>query len=267
MVRAIDHIIIAVRDLAQASADYRKAGFTVTPGGDHVSGDTHNALVSFGDGAYFELIAFKNPQRKSDHRWWDKLQQGEGVVDYALLSDDLAGEARRLQQAGITVDGPRDGGRKRPDGQKIAWRTLGLEANGVPLPFVLEDVTHHDLRVPPGAATEHGRETSGVAGLTILVPNLDRAAPIYEALLGTPGTLSTPTITGGDRGRRYGLGGQWIELVEPHLTATELQHHIRERGAAPYEIVLTSPREADILSTALTHAARIRFAQPFAAVR
>ena len=28
----IDHIIIGVRDLAQASADYVAAGFTVTPG-------------------------------------------------------------------------------------------------------------------------------------------------------------------------------------------------------------------------------------------
>lgn len=267
MVRAIDHIIIAVRNLAQASDNYRKAGFTVTPGGDHVSGDTHNALVSFGDGAYFELIAFKDPQRTSEHRWWDKLQNGEGVVDYALLSDDLAAEAQRLRQAGITVEGPRNGGRKRPDGKEIAWKTLGLELDGVPLPFVLEDVTHHDLRVPPGDAAKHGLGSSGVAGLTILVPDLDRAAPVYQALLGAKGSPSTPAIAGASRGLRYSLGGQWIELVEPQASASNLQQHIRDRGAAPYEIVLASTKDAAALPTELTHAANIRFAQPLAAVR
>jgi hypothetical protein len=36
----IDHIIIGVRDLAQASADYAGAGFTVLPGGEHTGGGT-----------------------------------------------------------------------------------------------------------------------------------------------------------------------------------------------------------------------------------
>ena len=41
---------------------------------------------------------------------------GEGTVDYALLSADLNAEAARLRQTGVAVDGPRDGGRARPDG-------------------------------------------------------------------------------------------------------------------------------------------------------
>ena len=155
MVRAIDHIVIAVDDLAQASADYDQAGFTVTPGGEHTDGATHNALVSFGDGAYFELIAFKVPGPLPDHRWWAKLAKGEGTVDFALLSDDLEREANRLRQAGVAVNGPRDGGRTRPDGQRLAWRTMMLTADDVPLPFVIEDLTAHDLRVPTGAATQH----------------------------------------------------------------------------------------------------------------
>jgi catechol 2,3-dioxygenase-like lactoylglutathione lyase family enzyme len=266
MVQAIDHIIIAVRDLDKASDDYREAGFTVTPGGEHVGGATHNALVSFGDGAYFELIAFKNPDKEQEHKWWAKLHNGEGTVDYALLSSDLDAEAKRLQQAGVAVDGPHNGGRKRPDGIEIAWKTLGLNVDGVPLPFVLEDVTAHGLRVPPGQATRHALDAPAVAGLTILVPNLDRAAPVYEALLGTPGGSSAPNIEGVRRGRRFTLGTQWIELAEPYPSAAALQKHIQERGAAPYEIVLAgqgptrSPLPQD-----LTHTARIRFETPVAA--
>lgn len=267
MVRAIDHIIIAVRDLAEASDDYRKAGFTVTPGGDHVSGDTHNSLVTFGDGAYFELIAFKDPNQKQAHRWWGKLQIGEGVVDYALLSDDLNAEARKLLAAGVSVEGPRNGGRKRPDGQEIAWKTLGLDDNDVPLPFILEDVTDHDLRVPPGAAARHALGSGGVAGLTILVPDLDKATPIYTALLGSSGSVSTPRFDGAKRGRKFSLGNQWIEIVEPLPSATALQQHIRDRGAAPYEIVLLSDATQDPLPRNLTHTAFIRFEAPLAAVR
>ena len=40
MIRAIDHIVILVADLAAASADYAALGFTVTPGGEHTGGQT-----------------------------------------------------------------------------------------------------------------------------------------------------------------------------------------------------------------------------------
>lgn len=260
MVRAIDHVIIAVRDLSTATKSYRRAGFTVTPGGEHVDGATHNALVSFGDGAYFELIAFREPDREQDHKWWGKLTNGEGTVDYALLADDLDAEADRLRRAGVTVDGPRQGGRKRPDGQAIAWKTMSLEAEDVPLPFVLEDVTDHDLRVPPGAAARHALNVPALAGLTILVPDLNRATPVYEALLGASGAASSPSIEGVHRGRRFPLGTQWIELAEPDAAAEVMQRHIRDRGAAPYEIVLTATAlDMTPLPPALTHAARIRF--------
>lgn len=260
MVRAIDHVIIAVRDLSAAMESYRQAGFTVTPGGEHADGATHNALVTFGDGAYFELIAFREPDRKQDHKWWGKLATGEGTVDYALLADDLDAEADRLRQAEVIVDGPRQGGRNRPDGQAIAWKTISLEAEDVPLPFVLEDVTDHDLRVPPGEAARHALNVQALAGLTILVPDLDRATPVYEALLGASGAATSPNIEGVHSGCRFPLGTQWIELAEPDAAAEDMQCHIRDRGAAPYEIVLvaTAPGMAP-LPPELTHAARIRF--------
>lgn len=263
MIQGIDHVVIAVRDLQTASNDYRNAGFTVTPGGEHVGGATHNALVSFGDGAYFELIAFREPDRDQDHKWWPKFRRGEGTVDFALLSDDLTAEAERLRQAGVAVDGPRDGGRARPDGVQLAWKSLNLSSGDVPLPFVIEDVTAHDLRVPPGEATRHPLNITGVAGVTILVPHLDAAIPVYAALLGTPGESASPEITGSRRGHRFSLGTQWIELAEPAPDATDLRQHLRERGAAPYEIVLQGEGENRApLPTNLTHGARIQVGGP-----
>lgn len=77
------------RDLTRASADYQRAGFTVTPGGEHTSGGTHNALLAFADGTYFELIAFKEPDRPQAHRWWSRHARVEGLIDFALGAEHL----------------------------------------------------------------------------------------------------------------------------------------------------------------------------------
>jgi catechol 2,3-dioxygenase-like lactoylglutathione lyase family enzyme len=257
-VQGIDHIVIAVRDLAAASDDYARLGFTVTPGGEHTGGATHNALISFADGAYFELIAFREPDRPQDHKWWGRFAKGEGTVDFALLSESVDFEGDRLRQAGIEIDGPHDGGRLRPDGQRIAWRNLGLAAAGAPLPFMIEDVTSRDLRVPTGAATEHSLGVSGIAGLILLVDDLERASAPYQALLDTPGESSTATIDAVRRARRFTSGSQWIELAEAAPSAADLQRHIEERGAGPYEIVLAGGADTERLPLDLTHGARIR---------
>ena len=94
MLLAIDHIVIVVRDLEAAMRSYEQLGFTVVRGGRHPVG-THNALISFADGSYIEIIAFyrDNP----DHRWWKPLQKGEGLVDFCMQTDDLAGDTAKLR--------------------------------------------------------------------------------------------------------------------------------------------------------------------------
>ena len=95
MAHSIDHILVLVRDLAAASADYAAAGFTVTPGGVHADGTTHNALIPFADGTYLELIAPTRGDRLPDEVFGPRLQRGEGLVDYALGAADLDVEAAR----------------------------------------------------------------------------------------------------------------------------------------------------------------------------
>jgi hypothetical protein len=257
VVQGIDHIVIAVRDLATASADYAAAGFTVTPGGEHAGGATHNALISFGDGAYFELIAFKNPDQPQEHRWWSLLSKGEGLVDFALLSDDLARESARLSAAGLSAN-LRDGGRLRPDGQRIAWRSFSLESTPpARLPFVIEDVTARNLRVPDGAATSHPLGVTGVAGVVVAVSDLAQSAPAFATLLDNDGTETSPSIDGAAAARRFPLGTQWIELVQP-TSGSALAQHISTRGDGPYEIVLTGTGAPTTLPNSATHGARIR---------
>lgn len=266
MEQRIDHIVIAVRELARASADYQRAGFTVTPGGEHASGDTHNALICFADGTYLELIAFKDPDRPQAHRWWPRLAKGEGLVDFALGADDLVAEADALRARGLDVDGPIDGGRTRPDGEHITWRTILVsDVTKTPLPFAIQDVTPRPLRVPGGAATEHPLGITHVVGLTIAVSDLAQSAAAFAALTGTPGAPAAPAIAGVRAVRHFSLGRQWIALAEPGQSASEIRRHLQQRGAGPYEVVMggegVSGERRQLLPIELTHGARIRIAR------
>lgn len=256
----IDHVVALVRDLASAVADYEALGFTVIPGGEHVGGATHNALISFADGTYIELIAFREPDRPSAHAWWPYLAKGEGWVDFALLEPDLGGAAGRLAAAGIEAQGPGNGGRLRPDGQAVAWRSVRTQiAPGAGrLPFLIDDVTPRDLRVPGGAATGHRLPIARVAGATIVVADLARASAAYASLLGTEGAI----IDGGTgaTGRRFPLGAQTLTLLAPTDDTSDLARTLRERGEGLYEVAFggTAGATADLLDLGLAHGARMR---------
>jgi hypothetical protein len=162
MLRQLDHVVLVARDLKTAIADHRRRGFTVTQGGEHADGVTHNALISFADGSYLELVAFRDLDRALTHRWWKVAADGGGLADFALLSDDLAADSAALAE--LVKTPPKDGGRIRPDGVELKWRTAVLKP---PLPFVIEDITARDLRVPGGAAAQHANGATGIASLVI----------------------------------------------------------------------------------------------------
>ncbi|MEJ7901966.1 MAG: VOC family protein, partial [Thermomicrobiales bacterium] len=185
MATGIDHIVIAVNDLDQAVADYTAAGFTVTPGGQHANGETHNALIAFTDGTYFEIIAWRTPDQPGDNTWWRRLQAGEGFVDYALRVADLDVEIDRLRTAGLEVPESTPGGRLRPDGQSVEWQTVRLDPERHPsLPFYCHSTNDITLRVPSGQAAVHANGASGIHKIFIGVADLEQAAADYQIVAG-----------------------------------------------------------------------------------
>ena len=189
--RSLDHVVIAVHDLDRSIADYRSLGFTVNPGGRHPGRSSHNALIVFADGAYIELIAWQ--AAAPEERWWRLLQsRGEGFVDFALLPGDTATAIDAARSRGLaTIIGPVEGGRVRPDGMALQWRTARQASHD--LPFLCGDVTARNLRVPEGEARQHPNGVSGVAGLSIAVRDLGVSVERYSALLGpaVPVTISS----------------------------------------------------------------------------
>lgn len=196
----VDHVVIRVRELDEAMRDFERLGFTVVPGGEHEAFGSHNALIGLADGSYLELIAFpgqppggreSTAARSAPGRrllaWGD---QAEGLVDWALVPEEVEGAIARARAGGVPVEGPIPGGRLRPDGMRVEWEF------GIPdrfdVPFFCADVTPRERRVPQGAARDHANGALGIHALVIAVADLDASRARFRALLGEPVALPAP---------------------------------------------------------------------------
>jgi hypothetical protein len=177
MLRQLDHVVFVFRDLRSAIDDYRRRGFTVTLGGEHADRVTHNALIPFADGTYLELVGFRDQSGSPTNRWWKIAADGGGIADFALLSDDIAADTAAL--ADLVKTPPKEGGRTTPEGVELTWRTAVLKP---PLPFIIEDLTPREFRVPGGAAADHANGATGIASVVVGVTNLADAEWRYAAL-------------------------------------------------------------------------------------
>jgi catechol 2,3-dioxygenase-like lactoylglutathione lyase family enzyme len=250
MILALDHLVILVRDLAEAAEDYEALGFHVSSGGEHTDGTTHNALIGFADGTYLELLAFK--REAPHHRWWRHSSVGEGLIDFALLPGAIETDVAAARARGLPVIGPFTGGRERPDGVRLAWQTALAEPPE--LPFLCGDVTPRELRAPAPAAHHNG--ASGIFRVTVAVHSVETSAARYAALLGM-----APLV---EPGRRlFKLGSSYIALQEPGTGALEsaaVDARLALRGEGIASVAFrrdgfaTVPR---ILDSDLTHGVRV----------
>jgi catechol 2,3-dioxygenase-like lactoylglutathione lyase family enzyme len=243
---SIDHIVIMVDDLAAAIEDYNILGFTVIEGGAHAANPTHNALVVFADGVYLEIIALRpgetSPRSTRLQKW---IQAGPGLVDFALLPQDIEADIVKARARGLTIADAAVGGRLRPDGRQIAWKTANLIGPG--LPFFCADVTPRSLRVPEGEVRRHPNGVTGAADLTIAVTDLTASARQYQALLGIEPQSASSTSTPEAKITTFSLGAVTLTLAQPDIGASPLHAYLTAGGERPYRLTL---RAANL--TALT---------------
>ena len=256
MVQGIDHLVIAVKDLAQAAKDYEQLGFTVVPGGQHPVG-SHNVLISFQDGSYLEIIAFY--REAVDHRWWEPLKKGERLVDFCFQTDDLRGDTQTLKGAGVAINEPVPWSRKRPDGYELKWLlSLATGSHRGVAPFLIEDVTPRTERIPQ--QFNHKNGVTGIARITIAVGDLAESEKWYGALLGASGE---PIAVGdlGAEGLRFQAGPHILEFLTPRSAASPLVDWLRTYGASPYSAVLKGGNSIPrLLDTTLAHGAKLSIA-------
>jgi catechol 2,3-dioxygenase-like lactoylglutathione lyase family enzyme len=253
MLRGLDHIVIVVRDLAAAARSYEALGFTVVPGGRHPVG-THNALIAFQDGSYIELIAFYEPN--AQHKWWQPLQRGGGLVDFCMQTDDLRGDTAAFRRAGVEIDDPAPLSRVRPDGYHLKWLLSiprGVYA-GV-APFLIEDETPRQERVP--RQMRHANGVTGIAAVTVAVSDLASVRSWYAAVLGRAGREAVRDDLEA-AGADFTIGAHTLEFVAPQTATSQLHEWLRRRGPSPYAAALrTASRARQPLDPARTEGARL----------
>jgi len=113
MVRGLDHVVVAVRDLGAAAETWRDLGFAVTPRNDHSWG-TSNHLVQL-DGFFVELLSVRDESLIPEHDGpafsfgafnRDFLKKGEGGSMLVLESKDPAADRQAFLDLGLRVHDP-----------------------------------------------------------------------------------------------------------------------------------------------------------------
>jgi hypothetical protein len=122
-----DHLVYAAPDLEVAIDNLsERLGVRPSSGGKHPNG-THNALLALSNSCYLEIIAPDPAQSRQEGGpplafGLDRLQVPR-VVTWAVLAPSLEDITHASQAAGYDPGVVVEGGRVRPDGMELSWRT------------------------------------------------------------------------------------------------------------------------------------------------
>ena len=248
MITRFDHAVIAVPNVDDAIDAYSALGFDVAAGGRHPSIGTQNAIVRFGLD-YLELLAVEDfAQARASGPFGAELaeflEQGGGLVGFVLASSDLDQQSTGLSAIDQAHAGPFAMDRERPDGRRLAWRLVipGNSPWRKTWPFLIEWETPDGDRLSWDSPGDHSNGECGVAGIELIVENIEAAKQFYEQGLGLRAVAHAP------RSATYVLGQFTLYVSEP---ADVLQRdELKSRGPGPFRLLLESrvgtPTQGDL---------------------
>ena len=122
-----DHLVYAAPDLDEAVDNLtERLGVRPSAGGRHPNG-THNALLALNQTCYLEIIAPDPTQGRGGNAqalaFGLNHLRSPKLVTWAVLAPSLEEVARAAQAAGYDPGVVVEGGRTRPDGVQLRWRT------------------------------------------------------------------------------------------------------------------------------------------------
>jgi len=217
----VDHLVIAVRDLAAAERDYGTVlGCAPSSRAVHTELGTGNVIFALAN-CYLELLALgpAPPTHPVAHALAAFLEDvPEGVFAVALGSDDLDATARTLGAAGLTVGTPADLAIAEADGRMRTARLLPIDraqTRGVNVFGVMHDRAAIPLAVPRGAPAA---AVSAVDHLVLFSDDLDGALRLWRDAFAIPERWRREFPDRGTVNVGLRLGGVTVELVAPHGT-------------------------------------------------
>jgi hypothetical protein len=245
MLRALDHLVIAARDLEAAAEAYRRLGFQVGPRNRHPWG-TENHIVQF-PGVFLELVGlgegFARPSPDDPQFAFAGfldifLAAREGLAMLVLRSDDAKADQRAFSTKGLGEFPRFDFGRKGMRGGrevKVAFSLAFARCPALPQTGFFACQQHFPENFWDAVAQVHPNGATGVAGLTFVHPNPEAASAFLAAFLDAPGEK----IAGGVR---FAAEGTTVECLTPAAFADAWGAPAPcERGLAGMRILAATP--------------------------
>lgn len=234
----IDHVTLGASRLEALASAFAANGLAAEYGGPHENGVTHMSLIAFDDGSYVELISVMRPGQPAP-RWHEHMVLEGGPCAWAVRPDSVAGEAERLKARGIAVGEVTPRGRQRPDGQAVEWKLadVGDLGPGAMHPFIIEDCTPRELRVPTSESVA-GSELTGVRGVILGVDDVGAASEEFQEAY----DLAAPERSRADDGQLNvaAFPGEPLILVSPAVGEGWLVDRLAALGPTPCAFLLGS---------------------------
>ena len=189
MLIALDHIIIGVNNLEQATEVFAEnLGLLASGGGIHPTGGTANRIIVIGD-TYLELISVREPA-EAQQSMLDRLTKGDGYLNFVLTSNDIEADSAAMRRRGVAIIGPNPGQLNAAAGRFRAWSRTDVQQPDLAqhYPFLIQhDSTGAERRFRLAGWTEppaHPLGASKVLSVTIAVDNLAEATPRFQGIYG-----------------------------------------------------------------------------------
>lgn len=217
--RGIDHVVIAVRDLDRAEAQFRRLGFALTPRGHHSKLGSYNHCAMFA-ADYLELLAQGTPGRPPLE---DFLRKREGIAGIALRTGNARETFAEMRKLGIAAADPVDFGRPvdTPGGQREArFATTEIKdpATAGMRMFFCEHRTPELVWLPEYLTQPNG--VVGLAGLTVVDAGSAFTGLLQRTLGDTAGAIEYLTP---DAAARRFEGDPILAVAPPYVAAVRLR--------------------------------------------
>ncbi len=216
----IDHVVLPVKSLADASAAFERLGLTLTPPTRHSGLGTENRVFHVGDGPndfYVELLAVhdaevarQNPRAAA---YLKAIEEGRGLARLMLGTAGIGGVIAGLRGHGIEAEAEpvsREGGAKLCD--TAALDVPGLNVTAGIIQYIESREASHARRAAAGSFS-HDFPLRRLDHLASAAPDLEGATRAWTGMLGVP-------VFGEIRGtgiiiRQMKIGDAIVELLGP----------------------------------------------------
>jgi len=185
-----DHVVVTVRDLDAAAAQWKKLGFTLSPRGTHSPQmGSGNYTIMFGED-YLELLGVLH-ETEQNKPTRDFLKNREGIERTAFTTDNAAAGAAELKARGLEPLGPVHFGRPvdLPNGgtgeaKFNVFRWPLAESPGGMRIFACQHLTRNTVWIPE--LQKHANGASRIVAIEILSADPKAAAEHMSRLIDEP---------------------------------------------------------------------------------